>query len=109
MASRTVRLFAVAALVVAAGACSKTLDSEGLETTLKEQLTRETASTITAVDCPDEIKVETGGTFECTVTEESGTTFTLSLTQTDDNGAVNYEIKGASPGPPPSGSASPEP
>ena len=77
MASRTVRLFAVAALVVAAGACSKTLDTEGLETTLKEQIEAETASTITGVDCPDDIEVETGGTFECTATEESGATFTL--------------------------------
>jgi Domain of unknown function (DUF4333) len=109
MASRTARLAAVAALVLAAAACTKSLDSEGLEATLKEQLTQETGSTITAVDCPDEIKVETGGTFECTVTEESGTTFTLSLTQTNDKGNVNYTIKGASPGPVPSGSASPEP
>ena len=109
MASRTTRLLAVATLAAAAAACTKSLDSDGLETMLQEQLTRETASTITAVDCPDEIKVETGGTFECTVTEESGTTFTLSLTQTDDQGHVNYKIKDASPGPAPSGSASPEP
>jgi len=109
MAARTVRLMAAATLALATAACTKTLDSGGLESTLQEQLTRETASTITSVDCPDEIKVEAGGTFECTVTEESGTTFTLSLTQTDDEGHVNYRIKDASPGPLPSGSASPEP
>ena len=109
MASRTARLAAVAMLVLAAAACTKSLDSDGLEATLQEQLTRKTASTITAVDCPDEIKVETGGTFECTVTEESGTTFTLILTQTDDQGHVRYDIKSASPGPVPSGSTSPEP
>ena len=109
MASRTVRLLAVATLAVAAAACTKSLDSDGLEATLQEQLERKTGSTITAVDCPDEIKVETGGMFECTVTEESGTTFTLTLTQTDDKGNVRYDIKSASPGPVPSGSTSPEP
>ena len=109
MASRTTRLLAVATLAVAAASCTKSLDSDGLESMLQEQLTQETASTITAVDCPDEIKVETGGIFECTVTEESGTTFTLSLIQTDDQGHVRYDIKSASPGPVPSGSTSPEP
>jgi hypothetical protein len=98
MASRTVRLFAVASLAVAAAACTKSLDTAGLETTLKDQIEEQTHSTITAVDCPDNIKVESGGTFECTATEESGATFTLEVVQTDDQGRVTWRVIGGEPG-----------
>ena len=91
MASRTVRLFAVAALVVAAGACSKKLDTEGLETPLQDQIEAETGEHDHRRRLPQTtIKVEAGTTFECTVTEESGATFTVEVvTQTDDAGKVS--------------------
>jgi uncharacterized protein DUF4333 len=98
MASRTARLFAVAALAVAAAACTKSLDTAGLETKLKDQIEAQTDSTITSVDCPDDIKVESGGKFECTATEESGATFTIEVVQTDDKGNVTWEVTGAQPG-----------
>ena len=98
MASRTVRLFAVAALIVAAGACSKKLDTEGLEPQLQDQIEAETGSTITGVDCPSDVDVEAGTTFECTATEESGATFTVEVVQTDDAGNVSWKFKSAQPG-----------
>ena len=98
MASRTARLAAVATLVFAAAACTKSLDTDGLESKLKTQIEAQTDSTITGVECPDDIKVESGGTFECTATEESGATFTIEVVQTDDAGNVTWEVTGAQPG-----------
>jgi hypothetical protein len=94
--SRFVLVFSAAVLASALGACSAHLDTGGLEQTLKEQVARDTGSTVTSVDCPA-VKAETGGTFECTVTESSGSTFTLKVTQTDDQGHVTYEYVDASP------------
>ena len=98
MASRTARLFAVATLAVAAAACTKSLDTDGLETKLKDQIEAETGSTITGVDCPSDVEVEAGTTFECTATEESGATFTVEVVQTDDAGRVSWRFKSAQPG-----------
>jgi Domain of unknown function (DUF4333) len=98
MASRTARLLAVAMLAVAVAACTKSLDTDGLESKLKTQIEAQTDSTITGVECPDDIKVESGATFECTATEESGATFTIEVVQTDDAGNVTWEVTGAQPG-----------
>jgi hypothetical protein len=98
MRSRTVRLAAFAVLAIAAAACTKTLDTDGLETELTTQIEAQTGSTITAVDCPADVEVETGGTFECTAEEDSGATFTIQVTQTDDQGNVEWEVVDAAGG-----------
>lgn len=92
MRSRSARLVAVAALALAAAACTKTLDTDGLEGQLKSQIQDQTGTTITAVDCPADVQVEAGGTFECTAEEESGATFTVRVTQSDDQGNVEWEV-----------------
>jgi hypothetical protein len=97
MASRTARLLAVAILAFAAGACSTKLDTEGLEPQLQDQIEAKTGSTITGVDCPGDVKVETGLTFQCTATEESGATFTVEVVQTNDAGNVTWKFTDAQP------------
>jgi hypothetical protein len=95
--SRSVRrLAALAVLAIAAAACTKTLDTNGLEVELKNQLEQQTQTTITSVDCPADVEVKAGGSFECTAEEESGTTFTLTVTQRDDKGNVDWEVTDAS-------------
>ena len=37
------------------------------------------------------MKAETGGTFECTATDEAGIAIVLKVTQTDDKGEVVYD------------------
>ena len=95
MRSRALGLAAAAVLVIAASACTKTLDTEGLEGDLQSQVGDELGATITAVDCPDDVEVETGGTFDCTASEESGATFTIQVTQADDQGRVEWEVSEA--------------
>jgi hypothetical protein len=105
--SRFTRVFtlvlAVSTLTLAVAACTPPLDTDGLEATLKDQVSKDTGATITSVDCPD-VKAEASGTFECTATDESGAIIVLKVTQTDDQGNVVYDYVDAQPG---SGSPSP--
>jgi len=96
MRSRSARFVAVAVLALAAAACMKTLDTDGLEGDLKSQIEDQTDSTITSVDCPPDIEAKAGETFECTAEEGSGATFTIRVTQRDDAGNVDWEIIDAS-------------
>lgn len=93
--SRFVRVVAVVTLAVGAVACTPQLDTAGLEATLKDQVSADTGATIATVECPD-VKAEAGNVFRCIATDEDGTTtFTLKVTQTDDQGNVVYDYEDA--------------
>ena len=92
MPTRSARLLALAALVIAAAACTKTLDTDGLEGELKSQAEKRFNITLTSVDCPADIEVEAGGTLTCDARQESGATFTLQVTQSNDEGRVVWEL-----------------
>jgi hypothetical protein len=92
-------------LAVAAAACTPPLDTDGLEANLKEKVAKDTGATITTVECPD-VKAEAGSTFDCTATDDSGATFVVKVTQTDDQGHVVYAYVDATAG---SESATPTP
>jgi hypothetical protein len=83
------KALAVSTLVLAAGACSPPLDTEALEADLQGKVSNDTGATISQVECPD-VKAETGGTFECTATDDAGITYVVKVTQTDDKGNVVY-------------------
>lgn len=89
---------AVAALLlaIATAACSKTLDTKGLEPTLARQLEAAYDLTGVTVSCPTGIKAKAGSTFECTAALPQGGTLTLRVTQDDANGKVTWRTVGAS-------------
>jgi hypothetical protein len=89
------RTFVVACSLVGALSCTKTLDSGGLEDQIKTLIPERGGPTVSSVSCPGDIKVETGGTFTCTATDEN-TTYTIEVTQTDDKGHVSIRIVGTS-------------
>ena len=45
------------------------------------------------VDCPTTVPIEAGTSFNCTAHDEDGETATVVVTQTDDKGNINWEIK----------------
>ena len=98
MRSRLVRSVGVLALILVAAACSKTLDSTELEGTLKDQLETQLDVTGLTVECPDDIEAEAGDTFECSATGTDGSAVTISVTQTDDEGNLTWEITDAGTG-----------
>jgi hypothetical protein len=98
--SSLVRVLAVAALVTATS-CTKPLDTSQLQTTLKRQLEADTGTTGLTVTCPTDVKVQTGGTFSCTVTKSGTASLTIDVTQTDDKGNVTWKVASASTSAPP--------
>ena len=91
-------VMATAILAVAAAGCTSVnmLDTDNLESVLKEQIESQTTTVIASVDCPDDVEIEKGATSECTAEDTEGTTFTIEVTQTDDQGNVDWEVTDAS-------------
>jgi hypothetical protein len=89
---RTRTLVAVCCVAAVAGGCTKTLDSSGVESQVKAAIEEKLGQNGMTVDCPDDIEVKTGATFTCTATDPSGTTSTIELTQTDDQGHLSWKI-----------------
>ena len=85
-------LASVALCVFALSACSKRLDTVGLESALKTDIQRKANVSIRSVSCPVDLKPAKGGTFVCTLTYGDGSTHHVQFTQTDDHGDVRYEV-----------------
>ena len=92
MRSRSARLAALVALAIATVACTKTLDTEGLEPQLLEQAEAKTGQAFQSVSCPDDVQPEAGHQFNCEAVDEDGTTFTMQVTQIDDKGQVEWAL-----------------
>lgn len=107
MPRRHARAAMVLSAALVAVACSKPLDIAGLETQLANQVNAQLATTAVTVSCPDGVKAEAGGTFNCTGTLATGDTLVIRVIQTDASGRVTWEVvDAASPSPSPSVSPS---
>jgi hypothetical protein len=94
--SSLARLIAVSTLALVGTSCTRTLDTSGLQTTLKQQLEAQLGAKNIGVTCPSGLKVQAGGNFQCTVSVPSSATLTIDVTQSDDKGNVTYKIVGLS-------------
>ena len=81
-------------VAVAVAGCSSVLDTKSLEEEIGRQLAAnlEVEPAEVTVGCPDSIAVEAGLVVRCTA-EADGVTYGLKVTQTDDEGAVEWEIE----------------
>jgi len=85
-----VLILAIVGVLVATSLGSKTLDSAAAEAGVAKVLTQSYGATaVDDVSCPDGQKVESGNSFECTVTVD-GQHRSVTLTFTDDEGT--YEV-----------------
>ncbi len=89
MRARVLLLVAMVALTGAA--CTRSLDTEGLEEQIVAELQDGGGPPVSEVTCPADIAVEAGATFECTAAGE-GVEWTVRVTQVDDDGNVTFEI-----------------
>jgi hypothetical protein len=62
----------VAVAVLAVGCGETVLDSAKMEDTLKASLSNSLGEKVVSVDCPSDVEVEKGTTFECHVKLEKG-------------------------------------
>jgi hypothetical protein len=86
------RIVFLASLIALSGvACTRSLDTQGLEEQIAADLEAGGGPTVNEVTCPDDVEVESGGTFECTATGE-GVEWRISVTQLDDDGRVEFQI-----------------
>jgi hypothetical protein len=99
MRTRFVRAAILLCVASAAVACSKTLNSGGLETELQTQLNSQLDTSGITVDCPEDIKAEAGGEFDCTGAVPAAGTITIHVKQTDADGHVTWEVVDATTGP----------
>lgn len=90
--TRLQRAVGVVMLVIAAASCTKKLDTDGLETTLRSALEQQLNTTGVTVTCPTDVTVKQGATFVCRATDPTGATSTIKVTQVDDKGNVKWEV-----------------
>lgn len=87
---------AAALAAVALGACggTETIDAEDLERQLAEQLSEDAGVNPinVSVECPDEIEVEEGRQFECTLIAPDGDHVRVDVTLTDDEGGFDAVV-----------------
>lgn len=78
---------ALAAVAVLAG-CTKTIDSEDLETKLRTQLAPQAGAKPEdiSIDCPEDPEIKKGRKFNCTLTAPDGSKAPVNVTLTDDDG-----------------------
>jgi hypothetical protein len=90
---RRARYFAVTAGVLALAGCGDTmLDNEELEAEIIPAIERQTGTKNVDLSCPDDVKAETGATFECDVTAQGGIEAKVEVTQKDDDGHVRWKL-----------------
>jgi hypothetical protein len=89
-------LVLLVAALASPSACTrtKTLDGPGLNTALASDLAQKLDVQGITVSCPDDQPAEAGHTFDCTATNADGTTITLHVTESDDQGNVTYQVAG---------------
>ncbi|MDZ7732001.1 MAG: DUF4333 domain-containing protein [Acidimicrobiia bacterium] len=79
-------------LVVASCAESSRLDTEEAEDALALEYVRDTDATVEAVECPEEVDLDEGATFTCTLTLD-GQDLDVVATQVDEDGTVEFEAR----------------
>jgi hypothetical protein len=91
---RSARAAALVLLAAAGAACTKTLDTSGVDGPLQAYLATNYGIKGASIHCPSNVHVKTGTTFTCTATASGGITVTFALKQRDANGSVGFKVTG---------------
>lgn len=70
-----------------------TLDTPKLEAEVERGLEEQTGVVVQSVDCPEDVPIQVGAMFTCTATADDGSTATIDVRQTDDQGNVQWELR----------------
>jgi hypothetical protein len=88
---RLLAAVAVAPAALAVVGCAKKIDTDKAEQSIKAGLeSKSRGATIASVTCPNDVDVQKGKRFDCTVKGTNGKTAIVTVLQTDDKGNVTY-------------------
>jgi Domain of unknown function (DUF4333) len=79
------------AAAFAAGCGTQKLDIEDAEKTIGSRLGEQSGAKV-LVDCPNEVEIKRGDTFDCRATAEGKKPATIRVTQLDDEGRVRWVV-----------------
>ena len=79
------------AVAASAGCGTQKLDIEDAEKTIGDQLGKEVKATV-LVDCPNEVEIKRGDTFNCRATAQGKKPASVRVTQLDDEGRVRWVV-----------------
>jgi Domain of unknown function (DUF4333) len=78
---------AVLAALAIAGCGDKVIDDEKAEGFIEDGLESQSRLRVASVDCPADVEVERGRTFDCTAVTDRGR-YTITIRMTDDDGTI---------------------
>jgi hypothetical protein len=81
-------LVPVVLLAVFAAGCERTIDSDKAEKTIERLVVTKIGAPVQRVECPTGNTARKGDTFRCKVTGKDGSAGEVTVTETDDEGAV---------------------
>jgi hypothetical protein len=87
-------LMLLVAALASPSACTrtKTLDGPQVNQVIATSLAQQLDVQGITVSCPDDQPAVAGHTFDCTATNPDGTTITLHVTESDDQGRLTYQV-----------------
>jgi hypothetical protein len=77
---------------VIAAACGTTLDADGLEMQLADQLGGRFPGSTWSVTCPNDVEPAQGATFACEAMSDRDQSFGIEVTQDDAEGSLTWRI-----------------
>lgn len=85
--------FVLPALLVPATGCSRVLDAASIESEIKTQLERQLSGVTVEIECPEDVEARAGETFDCIATSEDDNRARIVVTQTDDEGSIDFRVE----------------
>ncbi|WOD41088.1 DUF4333 domain-containing protein [Nodosilinea sp. E11] len=93
LAQRQVLLGALGLAALGLSACSNRLPTAEVEATIQADIERQGRRlSLSAVRCPSDVSRQAGAYFRCVGELSSGGTFTINVTQQDDQGTVTWDV-----------------
>lgn len=89
---RGVALAGLIGMTTAFAGCERFLDMKNAEAVIKTGLTEQLGLAFASVSCPESRTMKAGDVFECKAVAETGGDLTVQVTQSDDQGKVNWKL-----------------